>query len=163
MITQPPKNVQSKRKIPHRGVGFFLAGLDGVEPSRRESKSRVLPLDYSPKFNASAVFYLISAKKSILKAKKNTQTKEKLYLGVPFIGKVSIGERQTSRLHNVDWTILLPTDRVKWFTLHPLYTSLAITLHQSTKCRQGSLDLVIADTIGDAHVTSNSKIITGHQ
>ena len=25
-----------------------LAGLDGVEPSRRESKSRVLPLDYSP-------------------------------------------------------------------------------------------------------------------
>ena len=26
----------------------FLAGLGGVEPPRRESKSRVLPLDYSP-------------------------------------------------------------------------------------------------------------------
>ena len=29
---------------------FFLAGLDGIEPSRRESKSRVLPLDYSPMY-----------------------------------------------------------------------------------------------------------------
>ena len=27
---------------------FLLAGLVGVEPTRRESKSRVLPLDYSP-------------------------------------------------------------------------------------------------------------------
>ena len=40
---------------------LFLAGLDGVEPSRRESKSRVLPLDYSPIFRSLAVFYLIFA------------------------------------------------------------------------------------------------------
>ena len=29
-------------------VCFFLAGVERIELSRRESKSRVLPLDYTP-------------------------------------------------------------------------------------------------------------------
>ena len=45
--TQPKEKEQPKRLF------FFLAGLDGVEPSRRESKSRVLPLDYSPIFSVA--------------------------------------------------------------------------------------------------------------
>ncbi len=40
-------NPNKKQRNP-KGSLCFLAGLDGVEPSRRESKSRVLPLDYSP-------------------------------------------------------------------------------------------------------------------
>ena len=43
-----PLTRSSQQKRHPRGVPFLLAGLGGVEPPRRESKSRVLPLDYSP-------------------------------------------------------------------------------------------------------------------
>ena len=40
---------QPRKKDTLSGV-LRVAGLGGVEPPRRESKSRVLPLDYSPLF-----------------------------------------------------------------------------------------------------------------
>ena len=54
----------------------FLAGLDGVEPSRRESKSRVLPLDYSPIFSRACgilPYFRINVKRNRWKTQRKTQ------------------------------------------------------------------------------------------
>ena len=48
-LRQAHANGGNNKKLPHCRAGV-LAGLGGVEPPRRESKSRVLPLDYSPMY-----------------------------------------------------------------------------------------------------------------